>query len=120
MFSVSQKNKILNSKKIYLLGRGPTAKYLNYRTDKNVYISINLKKKNFINIDKEKILSSKNKIKVGSVFFGLYAILTEINNLLHKYKVYKKFIYTVLILLNILKMRTLQKKYSLNLICSKL
>ncbi len=90
MFSVSQKNKILNSKKIYLLGRGPTAKYLNYKTDKNVYISINLKKKNYINIDKEKILSSKNKIKVGSVFFGLYAILTEINNLLHKYKVYKK------------------------------
>ena len=68
MFSVSQKNKILNSKKIYLLGRGPTAKYLNYRTDKNVYISINLKKKILLILIKKKFFLVKIKLKLDLFF----------------------------------------------------
>ena len=82
MFNSSEKKQIIYGKNIYLLGRGPTAKYLKYKSDKNSYLSINLKKNGFINIDKKKIAISKNKIKVGSVFFSLYAILKEINSLL--------------------------------------
>ena len=86
MFNSSEKKQIIYGKNIYLLGRGPTAKYLKYKSDKNSYLSINLKKNGFINIDKKKIAISKNKIKVGSVFFSLYAILKEINSLLEKFK----------------------------------
>ena len=78
MFNKKILSKLNNKKKINILVRGPSSRF--FRSDKSsVNIGINVKKINKIEVDfnfkKKKLLSSSNRLKVGSVFFALHEFL---------------------------------------------
>ena len=78
MFNKKFLSKLNKAKKINIIGRGPSSRF--FRSDKSsVNIGINVKKINKIEIDfnfkKKKLLSSSNRLKVGSVFFALHEFL---------------------------------------------
>lgn len=83
----------LRKKKIVIVGRGSTARFAE-KLDKSFFvIGLNINKifsrkvDLFIDSKKEKIMRSKyRQIKVGSVYFYLYNLLQEINNVLNKKK----------------------------------
>lgn len=79
IFKNSDKDKLISSKEIYLVGRGPTTKYVNFKKKNVCYIGYRLKIKNHIYIDKNNLNTSKYKLKVGSINFGLYTILKELD-----------------------------------------
>ncbi len=93
MFNKELTTKLNNAKKINVIGRGPSSRF--FRSDKSsINIGINVKKINKIEVDfnfkKKKLLSSANRLKVGSVFFALHELLFFLNQ---KIKNRKKSIY---------------------------
>ena len=90
MFNRNQKKAIESSKSIYIVGRGPTANYVKYGKKNILYIGFRNKIKNGINLEKKDVLKSTNRIKIGSIYFGLYSILNEIELCLKKKSIKKK------------------------------
>lgn len=82
MFRKSEVKKITACKEIYLIGRGPTAKFVKYNKKNICYIGYRVNIKNHINIDNNFIKKSKYKLKIGSINFGLYTVLKEIDDIL--------------------------------------
>lgn len=106
----------LNKKKIVLVGRGSTARFAEKLNDNYYLIGLNIDKvfnrkiNLYINtreIQKKYLKKIFKKIKVGSIYFYLFNIISEINKILKKKKIY---IFLVLILKNIPVMTTFIKK----------
>ena len=90
MFSQKQKQKIILSKSIYIIGRGPTVNYARTNKKNIAYITYRNNISNAININIKHIKKSKDKLIVGSIFFGLYTILSELDRFLKSKNIKKK------------------------------
>ena len=95
MIKKSILSKLKKNGSIHILGRGPSLKF--FRNNKSrITLGINVKKINnkSVNIfyDKKKLLPTKLRVKVGSVYFVLYEVLSYLNqNLGNKKRFAKKF-----------------------------
>ena len=80
-------SKISKKKKIYIIGRGPTSRFFKPNKSKPT-IGINIEKINNFKLDfnykKKKLISQKERIKVGSVYFFLYELLFFLNKKINK------------------------------------
>ena len=80
-------SKISKKKKIYIIGRGPTSRFFKPNKSKPT-IGINKEKINNFKVDfnykKKKLISQKERIKVGSVYFFLYELLFFLNKKINK------------------------------------
>lgn len=95
MIKKSILSKLKKNGSIHILGRGPSLKF--FRNNKSrITLGINVKKINnkSVNIfyDKKKLLPTKLRVKVGSVYFVLYEVLSYLNQNLGNKKI-KVFLY---------------------------
>ena len=90
MFSKQDKINIIRNKKIFIVGRGPTSKFISILKKNITYISFNLKRSGCININYDQIRKYNNSLLLGSRKFGLYSILFELQKILQKQKIKKK------------------------------
>lgn len=90
MFNKKEIIKILSSKEIYLSGRGPSTKYMKLNKKGVCYIGYRIKIKDCIYLNNDRINKSKYKLKVGSINFGLYTVLKELEllNIKKKTKIF--------------------------------
>ena len=88
-------NKIKKNGNIHILGRGPSLKFFQSSKSK-ITLGINVQKVNNRNVDifynKKKLLPTKLRVKVGSVYFVLFEILYYLNKKLSNKKI-KVFLY---------------------------
>ena len=88
-------NKIKKNGSIHILGRGPSLKFFQSSKSK-ITLGINVQKVNNRNVDifynKKKLLPTKLRVKVGSVYFVLFEILYYLNKKLSNKKI-KVFLY---------------------------
>ena len=87
-------NNILKKKKLFIIGRGPSARFINKFKGSIYYIGHNVSqifgKKVDYNYKKQRLINQKKRLKVGSIYYSLYELLFVLNEKLKNIKPKKK------------------------------